>query len=138
MEKAIIVYVSVVDAYKEVELNPTHPIVIYEQRGSLTTSGYHKFKSEDCAQPRYGQRWECYVFFGTMSKDHSEKVREQGREVKAVIQKYASEGARCHFTKDEPGHRLELFYGPNTKKLRDTVETYDPNHLFAKCNGMVF
>jgi len=127
-----------VEAFNKIQLNPTQPMVIYEQRGSKTTSKYHAFPSDSCAQPRYDQRWECYVFFGTTDKDHAETMREQGRTMKAVIQQYASEGGRCHLTKDEPGSRLELFYGPNTTKLRDIIAKYDPHRLFAKCNGMEF
>ena len=57
--------------------------------------------------------------------------------MKAIIQKYASEGGRCHFTKDEPG-RVELYYGSNSDKLRKVIAKYDPHRLFASCNGMEF
>ena len=129
---------AAVDKYNSIPLGPTVPMVIYEQRGSVTSSKYFTFASDSCAQPRYGQRWECYVFFGCAEKKDAEVMRENGRSMKQTIQSYANEGGRCHFTKDENGARLEMFYGPNTTKLCSIVAKYDPIQLFAKCNGMEF
>mmetsp|Transcript_5554 Transcript_5554/g.10415 ORF Transcript_5554/g.10415 Transcript_5554/m.10415 type:complete len:451 (-) Transcript_5554:242-1594(-) len=128
---------AAVEAFNKVPLNPTVPMVLWEQRGSLGTSQYHAFASDSCAQPRHGQRWEAYIFFGTADKENSEIMRDQGRQMKSVIQSYASAGGRCHFTKDEPG-RLDFYYGSNTERLRGVANKYDKEGLFATCNGMEF
>mmetsp|Transcript_25573 Transcript_25573/g.55918 ORF Transcript_25573/g.55918 Transcript_25573/m.55918 type:complete len:453 (-) Transcript_25573:219-1577(-) len=122
--------------WSKIPLGPTVPLVIFEQRGNQT-SAYHKFASDSCAQPRFGQRWEAYVFFGTQDKENAEAMRSQGRAVKDTILKHAHPGGRCHFTKDEPA-RVDFYYGPNTDKVRQVVAKYDPNRLFASCNGMEF
>ena len=126
-----------VETYNKVPLNPSHPIIVWEQRGSPKSSKYHAFSSDSCAQPRFGQRWEAYIFYGTADKENGETVRDQGRDMKKLIAKYGTPGGRVHFTKDEPG-RIDFYYGPNTNKLREVVDKYDKGRLFAKCNGMEF
>ena len=129
---------DVAEAYSRVPLGPVVPSVVYEQRGSAS-SRYHQFPSGHCAQPRYGQRWECYIFFGCAEKSASEDVRTWGREVKGAVLKSgaASPGGRVHFTTDEPS-RVEFYYGPNSDRVREIVAKYDANRLFAACNGMSF
>uniref|UniRef100_A0A6T7KID5 FAD-binding PCMH-type domain-containing protein n=1 Tax=Attheya septentrionalis TaxID=420275 RepID=A0A6T7KID5_9STRA len=126
-----------VDAYSKVPLADTNAMVIWEQRGSDTTSAYHQFPSDSCAQPRHGQRWECYVFYGTADKDNAETCRTQGRAMKETILKHAQPGGRSHLTKDEPS-RIEFYYGDNSERLREVVAKYDPLRIFATCNGMKF
>jgi hypothetical protein len=113
-------------------------MVIYEQRGSKT-SKYHQFESDHCAQPRFNQRWECYIFSGCAEKKDSENARSVGRALKAAVlkSKEASAGGRVHFTNDEPS-RIEFYYGSNSSKVKEVVKKYDPNKLFASCNGMDF
>jgi hypothetical protein len=127
---------DMVEAFNCTDLDPTMPLVVLEQRGNKT-SAYHQFPSESCAQPRFDQRWECFIFFGTQDKDHAEAMRSQGRAMKEAIIKHAKPGGRCHFTKDEPS-RIEFYYGPNSEKVREVVAKYDPKRLFATCNGMEF
>lgn len=126
-----------IDTYIKVPLADTHPLVIWEQRGSDTTSAFHRFPSDACAQPRHRQRWECYVFYGTPDKDNAENCRDQGRAMKETILKHAQAGGRCHFTKDEPS-RVEFYYGENAERVREVVAKYDPLRIFASCNGMEF
>lgn len=126
------------DAYLGIQLGPVIPVIIYEQRGSHT-SRYHQFESDSCAQPRYNQRWECYIFSGCSEKEHSEQARSIGRKLKNAILKSgeASAGGRVHFTNDEPS-RIEYYYGSNSDRVREIVAKYDPHKLFSKCNGMNF
>lgn len=125
-----------VEAYSKVPLKDTHPIVIWEQRGS-SGAAFHQFPSDSCAQPRHGQRWECYIFYGTLDKQNAEHCRAQGRVMKETVLQHAQAGGRCHFTKDEPS-RIEFYYGENSERVREVVQKYDPLRLFATCNGMQF
>ena len=126
------------EAYSSLPLGPVIPMAVYEQRGSKS-SRYHQFASDHCAQPRFGQRWECYVFAGCADKDTSEEARRIGRELKSALLKSgdAASGGRVHFTTDEPS-RIEFYYGPNSERVREVVAKYDPHRLFASCNGMSF
>ena len=55
------------NAYASISLGPVVPMVVYEQRGT-NSSRYHQFASDHCAQPRFNQRWECYIFSGLCRK----------------------------------------------------------------------
>jgi len=126
------------EAYSNQTLGPVIPMVIYEQRGSKTAK-YHQFASDHCAQPRFNQRWECYIFSGCAEKKDAENARSVGRTLKQAVlkSKEASAGGRVHFTNDEPS-RIEFYYGANSEKVKEVVKKYDPNKLFASCNGMNF
>lgn len=127
-----------IKAYNEVPLSDVVPILVYEQRGSAS-SRYHQVPSDNCAQPRYGQRWEAYLFVGAADLSHAEDTRKWGRAVKNALLDSggASPGGRCHFTNDEPS-RIEFYYGPNSERVRKAVARYDSARLFASCNGMEF
>ncbi|NKB68933.1 MAG: FAD-binding protein [Candidatus Latescibacteria bacterium] len=128
---------SEIENFSKVPLGDFAPSVIFEQRGSAS-SRYHQFASDHCAQPRHGQRWECYVFVACFDARHAEDVRKWGRVCKdALLDSGASAGGRCHFTTDEPS-RIEFYYGDNSERVRQIVAKYDPNRLFASCNGMAF
>ena len=126
------------EAYLKQSLGPVVPMVIYEQRGS-TSSRYHQFPSNACAQPRFNQRWECYIFTGCVEKQDAENTRTVGRNLKNAIIKSgeATAGGRVHFTNDEPS-RIEFYYGANSDRIREVVSKYDPNFIFSSCNGMDF
>lgn len=126
------------EAYGELSLGPVVPMVVYEQRGS-ESSRYHQFAADHCAQPRFDQRWECYVFAGCADEGSAEDARRVGRDLKSALLKSgdAAAGGRVHFTTDEPS-RIEFYYGPNSERVREIVARYDPHHLFASCNGMSF
>ena len=102
-------------------------------------SGDAPFATDHCAQPRFGQRWECYIFAGCADEETSEDARRVGRELKGAVLKSgdAASGGRVHFTTDEPS-RIEFYYGPNSERVREVVAKYDPHRLFASCNGMSF
>lgn len=125
-------------SYNSQKLGPVIPMVIYEQRGTKT-SKYHSFASDHCAQPRFDQRWECYIFSGCADQENAEAARSVGRELKNAVLKSgeAAAGGRVHFTTDEPS-RIEFYYGSNSKRVQEVVAKYDPNKLFASCNGMDF
>lgn len=127
-----------IEAYTKQKLGPVVPMVIYEQRGTKTAK-YHKFSSDHCAQPRFDQRWECFIFSGCADKEHAETARSVGRELKNAILKSgeAAAGGRVHFTTDEPS-RIEFYYGSNSERIQEVVAKYDPNRVFATCNGMKF
>jgi FAD/FMN-containing dehydrogenase len=127
-----------IKAFTEVPLTAVTPLLVYEQRGN-SSSRYHQVPSEQCAQPRYGQRWEAYLFVGASDPSHAEDTRKWGRVVKSALLDSggASPGGRCHLTKDEPS-RVEFYYGPNSERVREVVAKYDPARLFASCNGMEF
>jgi FAD/FMN-containing dehydrogenase len=127
-----------IKAYNEVPLADVAPSLVFEQRGNAS-SRYHQVSSEACAQPRYGQRWEAYLFVGAADPSHAEDTRKWGRRVKSALLDSggASPGGRVHFTKDEPS-RVEFYYGPNSERVREVVAKYDPARLFASCNGMAF
>jgi FAD/FMN-containing dehydrogenase len=129
---------DLVEAYSKVPMDKgTHPLVALEQRGSKS-AGYHQVASDDCAQPRAGQRWEIYVFFGTADQAHAETTRQEGRDMKQVILDTGFQaGGRVHLTNDEPS-RIEYYYGSNSERVRAVVAKYDPIRLFASCNGMAF
>ena len=126
------------EAYGELALGPVVPMLVYEQRGS-ESSRYHQFAADHCAQPRFDQRWECYVFAGCADEGSAEDARRVGRDLKSALLKSgdAAAGGRVHFTTDEPS-RIEFYYGPNSERVREIVARYDPHHLFASCNGMSF
>ncbi len=126
------------NTYSGLTLGPTVPMVIYEQRGS-TSSKFHQYPSDHCAQPRFKQRWECYVFVGCEGQENSEKTRRVGREIKDALLRSGNfkAGGRVHFTTDEPS-RIEYYYGSNSDRIKKIVATYDPHQLFASCNGMSF
>jgi hypothetical protein len=127
-----------IKAYNEVPLADVTPALVYEQRGNAS-SRYHQVPGDHCAQPRYGQRWEAYLFVGAADPSHAEDTRTWGRAVKSALLDSggASPGGRCHFTKDEPS-RIEFYYGPNSERVREVVAKYDAARLFASCNGMEF
>ena len=128
---------EVAEAFSNIPLGPVSPNVVFEQRGSVETSAYHQAPSDSCSQPRFGQRWEAYVFFSCEEKKDAEAMREAGRAMKQVLLKHATAGGRSHLSKDDPS-QADWFYGPNTKRLQEVVAKYDPHRLFAKCNGIDF
>lgn len=126
------------EAYNSLSLGPVIPAVMYEQRGSKSAR-YHQFASDHCAQPRFNQRWECYIFSGCAEKKDSENARIIGRKLKNAVLKSgdAIAGGRVHFTTDEPS-RIEFYYGSNSERIRKVVAKYDPHRIFASANGMSF
>jgi FAD/FMN-containing dehydrogenase len=126
------------ETYSSQKLGPVVPMVVYEQRGTKTAK-YHQFSSDHCAQPRFDQRWECFIFSGCADKEHAESARSVGRELKNAILKSgeAAAGGRVHFTTDEPS-RIDFYYGANSKRVQEVVAKYDPHRIFAACNGMKF
>ena len=127
-----------IEAYTGLSLGPVIPIVAYEQRGTKSAR-YHQFASDHCAQPRFNQRWECYIFAGCADKKDAEDARKTGRYLKNAVLKSgeAAAGGRVHFTNDEPS-RLEFYYGDNSDRVREVVAKYDPHRIFSSCNGMNF
>lgn len=127
-----------IEAYTGLSLGPVIPIVVYEQRGTKSAR-YHQFASDHCAQPRFNQRWECYIFAGCADKKDAEDARKTGRDLKNAVLKSgeAAAGGRVHFTNDEPS-RLEFYYGDNSDRVREVVAKYDPHRIFSSCNGMNF
>ncbi|NNE77710.1 MAG: FAD-binding oxidoreductase, partial [Pricia sp.] len=126
------------EAYSSLSFGPVIPFVIYEQRGSKSAR-YHHFPSDHCAQPRFDQRWECYIFSGCAEKSASDDARTIGRSLKNAVLKSgdAAAGGRVHFTTDEPS-RIEFYYGSNSEPIRKVVAKYDPYGIFASANGMSF
>ena len=126
------------ESYSGLSLGPVIPMIVYEQRGTRS-SRYHQFPSDHCAQPRFNQRWEAYIFSGCSDKENSEEARTVGRDIKKAILKsgQAAAGGRVHFTTDEPS-RIEFYYGSNSDRIREVVAKYDPNRIFSSCNGMSF
>ena len=125
------------EAFCKVPLEDTHAMLIFEQRGSHGTSSYHKYSSDSSAQPRHGQRWEAYMFYGATDKDKAEAARQQGRDMRDIVTKFGKHGGRVHFTKDEPS-RVDFYYGENTPRVREVQAKYDSSRTFATCNGMAF
>jgi FAD/FMN-containing dehydrogenase len=126
------------EAYSSLSLGPIIPMAVYEQRGTKSAR-YHQFASDHCAQPRFNQRWECYIFSGCAKKGDSEDARTVGRDLKNAVLKSgeAAAGGRVHLTTDEPS-RIEFYYGSNSERIRKVVAKYDPHRIFASCNGMSF
>eukprot|EP00658_Telonema_sp_P-2_P029398 TRINITY_DN2236_c0_g1_i4.p2 TRINITY_DN2236_c0_g1~~TRINITY_DN2236_c0_g1_i4.p2 ORF type:complete len:176 (-),score=62.92 TRINITY_DN2236_c0_g1_i4:437-964(-) len=113
-------------------------LLIFEQRGSVTSAKNFEYAVNECAQPHYGQRWECYPFYAAKEEHHGDLAREQGRAAKEAMAGAGFEqGGRIHLTTDEGG-KPEYFYGPNAERVRAVVAQYDQARVFASCNGMDF
>lgn len=129
---------DIVEHFLTMPLGTISPLIVLEQRGSTITSKFHEAPSDACAQPRFGQRWESYIFLGTSDLDHAETMRAEGIGLKGVVSRHTSAAGRFRLTEDDEPARVDFYYGPNSDRVRDVVAKYDPVHLFTNCNGMEF
>jgi hypothetical protein len=127
-------------AREHYEKLPMHlnTLLLFESRGSRASSQMFAFPVDECAQPHYGQRWECFVFYAAAEERYAHEARDYGRAGKSAISTVGFKaGGRVHLTQDEPS-RPDYFYGPNTERVQEVVAKYDPVRLFASANGMQF